>query len=210
MDKTTKSRIENARICLARRLARLTPSQVATLSALHPGKHAGFHGIVKITTNSRFHVENPRAVASPSVIPPRRLEWREVPGILDPLIEIQMSISRRYEHILPNEREAKRGAAERNGGGMNAECFSCLFAMSKTVAGSRPCLLSNSVRWTRISSSKVARPFCPSVLFYSHIGHGLDIRFSFRTDLFSSRPRRLTCRRRGCNRTKNYKNTSAQ
>lgn len=68
LDKTTKARIENAKLCLARRLARLTPSQVATLFALHPGKHAGFHGIVKITTNSRFHVRNPRAVASPSVI----------------------------------------------------------------------------------------------------------------------------------------------
>lgn len=108
LDKTTKSRIENARICLARRLARLTPSQVATLFALHPGKHAGFHGIVKITTNSRFHVQNPRKVASSLVIPPRRLEWWEVPGILNALIEIQMSISRRYEHILPNERVAKR------------------------------------------------------------------------------------------------------
>lgn len=54
--------MENAKKCLARRLARLTPSQVATLFALHPGKHAGFHGIVKITTNSRFHVRNPRRV----------------------------------------------------------------------------------------------------------------------------------------------------
>lgn len=70
LDKTTKSRIENVKICLARRLARLTPSQVATLFALHPGKHAGFHGIVKITTNSRFHVRNPRTVASSSVVPP--------------------------------------------------------------------------------------------------------------------------------------------
>lgn len=59
-DKTAKCRIENAKIRLARRLARLTPCAVVTLFALCPGKHTGFHEIVEIITNSRFHVRNPR------------------------------------------------------------------------------------------------------------------------------------------------------
>lgn len=125
-NKTTKSRIENARIRLACRLARLTPSAVVTLFALCPGKHTGFHEIVEITTNSRFHVRNPRAAAVAVGFPPRRLEWQEGPGILDARDSLKFKCQSREDTSTHCRTKVARGAAERSGSEMNAECFSCL------------------------------------------------------------------------------------
>lgn len=115
----------------------------------------------------------------------------EAPDIFDArLIEIQMSILRRYKHILPN------GNGER--GRWRSECGVLLvsLAMSKTVVGSRPCLLSNFVR-TRISSSKVVHlRLVHRCCFIAMLDR--QICLGSGADLFLSRPRRpprlaLTC-----------------
>lgn len=187
-----------------------------TLFALHPDKHAGFHGFVKITTNSRFHVRNPRAAVSPSVIPPRRLlEWRRSTGHPRRAAHwnSNVNLEKVRAHIAERVRPEGRGEEE-DRGAERSECGVLLvsLAMSKTVAGSRPCLLSNSVRWTGISSSKVVPPSCPSVLFYSHVGQANTSRFRGRsllvTSAATSAQLALMCRRRAYNTTKGYKNTS--
>lgn len=174
-------------MCLACRLARLTPFQAVTLYALRPDKHAGFHGIVEITTNSRFHVRNPRAsrVARRLFLPAGSSSGEEAPGLLDArLIEIQMSIWRRYEHILGTTTMGARGA-----GRWHSECGVLLVSLRDVENGRRIapmfalefCSVDEDLKLQGCTSTS-----CPSVLFYSHVGQANTSRFRGRSRLVTS------------------------
>lgn len=165
-------------MCLAWRLAQLTPFQPVTLFALHLGKHAGFHGIVEITTNSRFHVSEIHAQPRRLFLPADSSSGKEeAPGILDERGSLKFKCqSREGTSTYCRTRMARGGAggggvrrpAERSGGVVNAECFSCLSRCRKR-SPDRAHVCSRILFGGR-GSQKPPRLYllsCMSMLFYS-------------------------------------------
>lgn len=170
-------------MCLACRLARLTPS-----SDIVRPPSVQIRQFPRNRRNRRnyhqFSYSHPKSTCR-LFLPADSSSGEEAPGILDArLIEIQMSISRRYEHILPNGNERTRGegAAPRSGGIVNAECFSCLSRCRKRspdrahVCSRIFCSVDEDLKLQG----------CTSMLFYSRVGQANMSRFRGRSLLVTS------------------------
>jgi len=144
VDKTTKFRIECAENVSGLPLARLAliPFHAVTLYAFR--LDTGFHGIVEIIIN--FH---PKFTCNRYFSPLLFLEWRRGNGLAQ--LKIQMSIWRKYEHILPNVQSASCVSHDVENGHTHV-CSRILFGAHEKL------------------KLQGCTTMCSSVLFYSHIG----------------------------------------
>lgn len=191
-----------------------------TLFALRPGTNtASFHEIAGIVGNyHQFSYSRPKIHVEPCrrrlFLPAGSSSGGEASGILDAarLIEIQMSISRTYEHILPNGNGERGGPAEERSV-VNAECFSCPSRCRKR-SPDRAHVCSRILSGGRGSQAprlylRLVHRCCFIAMLDGQICLGSG------ADLLLSRPRRpprlaLTCPRRTYNTTKGYKNISTR
>lgn len=194
-------------MCLACRLARLTPFQAVTLFALRPGQTCQFPRNHQNRRNyHQFSFSHPKSVYNGVAV---GYSFPPTPQVAKKhrASSTRGSLKFKCQSWEGTSTYCRMGTARRGGGVVNVEC------VSRDVENGRWIAPMFALEFcSRISSSKVVPPSCPSVLFYSHGGEANMPRFRGRSLLVTCAATSATGTdmRRMYNTTKGYKNISTR